>query len=330
MIAFIIRRLLQSIAVMLTVAFIAFALFNFVGDPINNMVGQDTTQQDRDKLREQLGLNDPFMIQFARFVGRAAHGNFGLSYQYARPVSELIVERLPATLELSLVAAGFALLLGIPMGIYTGLHRHSWLSQLFLTVSLIGISLPTFLIGILLILVFAVVLGWLPSFGRGATVAIGWWTTGFLTVDGLKALIMPAITLGLFQMTLIMRLVRAEMLEVLRTDYIKFARARGLSDRAINFGHALKNTLVPVITITGLQLGAIIAFAIITETVFQWPGMGLLIIQAISFADIPVMSAYLVLIAFFFVLINLIVDLLYYAVDPRLRVDRAISGGHGV
>jgi peptide/nickel transport system permease protein len=329
MIAFIIRRLLQSIAVMLTVAFIAFALFNFVGDPINNMVGQDTTQQDRDRLREQLGLNDPFVVQFARFVGRAAQGNFGLSYQYARPVSDLIVERLPATLELSLVAAGFALLLGIPMGIYTGLHRHSWLSQLFLTISLIGISLPTFLIGILLILVFAVVLGWLPSFGRGETVAIGWWTTGFLTIDGLKALIMPAITLGLFQMTLIMRLVRAEMLEVLRTDYIKFARARGLSDRAINFGHALKNTLVPVITITGLQLGAIIAFAIITETVFQWPGMGLLIIQAISFADIPVMSAYLVLIAFFFVLINLIVDLLYYAVDPRLRIDRAVSGGHG-
>jgi peptide/nickel transport system permease protein len=329
MIAFIIRRLLQSIAVMLTVAFIAFALFNFVGDPINNMVGQDTTQQDRDRLREQLGLNDSFVVQFARFVGRAAQGNFGLSYQYARPVSELIVERLPATLELSLVAAGFALLLGIPMGIYTGLHRHSWLSQVFLTVSLIGISLPTFLIGILLILVFAVVLGWLPSFGRGETVAIGWWTTGFLTIDGLKALIMPAITLGLFQMTLIMRLVRAEMLEVLRTDYIKFARARGLSDRAINFGHALKNTLVPVITITGLQLGAIIAFAIITETVFQWPGMGLPIIQAISFADIPVMSAYLVLIAFFFVLINLIVDLLYYAVDPRLRIDRAVSGGHG-
>ncbi|HEX3498273.1 MAG TPA: ABC transporter permease [Stellaceae bacterium] len=330
MIAFIIRRLLQSVAVMLTVAFIAFALFNFVGDPINNMVGQDTTQQDRDKLREALGLNDPFVVQFARFVGRAAQGNFGLSYQYARPVSELIVERLPATLELSFVAAGFALLLGIPMGIYTGLHRRSWLSQLFLTVSLIGISLPTFLIGILLILVFAVVLGWLPSFGRGETVAIGWWTTGFLTVDGLKALIMPAITLGLFQMTLIMRLVRAEMLEVLRTDYIKFARARGLSDRAINFGHALKNTLVPVITITGLQIGAIIAFAIITETVFQWPGMGLLIIQAISFADIPVMSAYLVLIAFFFVLINLVVDLLYYAVDPRLRIDRAASGGHGV
>ncbi|MBV8651637.1 MAG: ABC transporter permease [Alphaproteobacteria bacterium] len=329
MIAFIIRRLFQSIAVMLAVAFIAFALFNFVGDPINNMVGQDTTQQDRDKLRQELGLNDPFVVQFARFVGHAVQGNFGLSYQYARPVSELIVERLPATLELSLVAATLALVIGIPIGIYTGLHRYSWLSQLLLATSLVGISLPTFLIGILLILVFAVILGWLPSFGRGATVAIGWWTTGFLTIDGLRALILPAITLGLFQMTLIIRLVRAEMLEVLRTDYIKFARARGLSRRAINFGHALKNTLVPVITITGLQLGSIIAFSIITETVFQWPGMGLLIVQAIDFADIPIMSAYLVLVSFFFVVINLIVDLLYYAVDPRLRVERAAAGGHG-
>ena len=328
MIAFIIRRLLGSITVMLTVAFIAFSLFNFVGDPINNMVGQDTTQQDREKLRQELGLNDPFPVQFARFVFHAVQGNFGLSYQYARPVSQLIVERLPATLELSVVAAFLALLLGIPMGVYAGLHRNSWLAQLMLTVSLVGISLPIFLSGILLILVFAVVLGWLPSFGRGSTVAFGWWTTGLLTAEGLKSLIMPATTLALFQMTLIMRLVRAEMLEVLRTDYIKFARARGLSSRAINFGHALKNTLVPVITIAGLQLGSIIAFAIVTETVFQWPGMGLLIIQAISFADIPVMSAYLVLISFFFVVINLVVDLLYYAVDPRLRVDRAAAGGH--
>jgi len=196
-------------------------------------------------------------------------------------------------------------------------------------VSLIGVSLPTFLTGILLILVFAVLLGWLPSFGRGPTVQIGWWSTGFLTVDGWRALILPAFTLGLFQMTLIMRLVRAEMLEVLRTDYIKFARARGLPNRIVNFGHALKNTLVPVITITGLQLGSIIAFAIITETVFQWPGVGLMFIQAVTSVDVPVMAAYLVLVAFFFVLINLVVDLLYYVVDPRLRIDRAMAGGHG-
>ena len=311
MIAFIVRRLLQSLIVMLAVAMIAFALFNYVGDPINNMVGQDTSLKDREKLREDLGLNDPIVIQFARFAIHAAQGEFGISYRHARPVEDLFIERLPATLELSFVAALFALLIGLPMGVYTGLHRDKWLSKLFLAVSLIGISLPTFLIGILLILLFAVVLGWLPSFGRGEVVYLGWWSTGLLTVSGLKSLILPAITLGLFQMTLITRLVRAEMLEVLRTDYIKFARARGLPKRAIHFGHALKNTLVPVITITGLQLGSIIAFAIITETVFQWPGMGLLFLQAIEFVDIPVMAAYLILIAFFFVLINLIVDLLH-------------------
>jgi peptide/nickel transport system permease protein len=268
-----------------------------------------------------LGLDRPFYVQYAHFVANAAHGEFGLSLRQVQPVSRLFVERLPATLELSFVAALLALAFGIPMGIYTALRPHSWFSHVLLAVSLAGVSLPTFLIGILLILVFSVQLGWLPSFGRGDVVQIGWWTTGFLTASGLKALILPSITLGLFQMTLIQRLVRAEMLEVLRTDYIRFARARGLTDRTIHFGHALRNTLVPVITITGLQLGAIIAFAIITETVFQWPGMGLLFIQAVSFADVPVMAAYLCLIAFFFVLINLIVDLLYYAVDPRLRIQ---------
>ena len=329
MIGFVLRRLLQSVLVMLTVALIAFGLFRYVGDPINNLVGQDTSAIEREQLRKKLGLDDPFVVQFARFVKNAARGDFGISYRHRRPVAELIVERLPATLELSILAALLALLVGVPMGVYTGLHRDGFLSRLFMTLSLVGVSLPTFLIGILLILLFGVVLRWLPTFGRGEVVAIGWWTTGLLTVSGLKALIMPAITLALFQMTLIMRLVRAEMLEVLRTDYIKFARARGLSNRAIHFGHALKNTLVPVITITGLQLGSIIAFAIITESVFQWPGMGLLFIQAINEVDIPVMAAYLVMIAFFFVVINLAVDLLYYLVDPRLRVDREQAAGHG-
>jgi peptide/nickel transport system permease protein len=307
---------------MVAVAFIAFALFTYTGDPVTFMVGQDATQEDRDKLRSELGLDQPFYVQFGRFIGRAVQGDFGLSLRQGRAVSTLLKERLPATLELAFTAALIALLLGIPGGVYTALRRNSWLSHVLLAVSLIGVSLPTFLIGILLILVFAVMLGWLPSFGRGDTVALGWWTTGFLTKSGLKALILPSITLMLFQMTLIMRLVRAEMLEVLRTDYIKFARARGLTDRAIHFGHALKNTLVPVITITGLQLGAIIAFAIITETVFQWPGMGLLFIQAVGFADVPVMAAYLCFIGLVFVLINLVVDLLYYAVDPRLRIER--------
>jgi peptide/nickel transport system permease protein len=327
MLAFVIQRLLQSVLVMLTVALIAFALFNYVGDPINSMVGQDTTLADRERLRQELGLNDNFVKQFARFVGHAVQGNFGLSYQQARPVGQIILEKMPATLELSFMAAAIALLLGVPMGIYTGLHRNSWVSQVMLAISLIGVSLPTFLIGILLILIFAVELGWLPSFGRGSVVHIGWWTTGLLTVDGWRAIILPSITLALFQMTFIMRLVRAEMIEVLRTDYIKFARARGLTNRAVNFGHALRNTLVPVITITGLQLGSIIAFAVITETVFQWPGMGLMFIQAVTFADIPVMAAYLVLVGFFFVVINLVVDLLYYVVDPRLRIEREVVAG---
>jgi peptide/nickel transport system permease protein len=325
MFAFIVRRLLQAIGVMLVVALISFTLFQFVGDPINNMVGQESTIAQREALRESLGLNDPIPLQFVKWLGHAVQGDFGRSYRMGKPVSELIAQRLPATLELVFVSAVLALAIGVPMGVYTGLHRESWLSRVFLTVSLIGISLPTFLIGILMILTFGVWLGWLPTFGRSGTIMIGSWETSLLTLRGWSHLIMPAFTLALFQLTLIMRLVRAEMLEVLRTDYIKFARARGLRDRSINFGHALKNTLVPVITIMGLQIGALLAFSIITETVFQWPGMGLLIIQAIQFVDIPIMSSYLVLIALFFVLINLAVDLLYYVVDPRLRVERPVA-----
>ena len=319
MLAFILRRLAQSIAVLLTVGLVAFFLFRYVGDRINGMVGQDTPAQEREELRTKLGLNDPAPIQFFRFITNAAEGKFGLSYRTSEPVSRLILERLPATLELSFCAALFALCIGVPMGVYTGLHPRHWTSRALQAISLIGISLPTFLIGILLIYLFSVVLGWLPSFGRGEVVRIGWWTTGLLTISGLKALIMPSITLGLFQMTLIMRLVRAEMLEVLRTDYIRFARARGLTTRAIHFGHALRNTLVPVITVAGLQFGSVIAFAIITETVFQWPGMGLLFVQAVQNVDIPIMAAYLLMVSLIFVTINLVVDILYTVVDPRLR-----------
>ncbi len=325
MLALIIRRIFQSVLVMMAVALVAFALFRYVGDPVSQMVGQETSIKEREQLREDLGLNDPVVVQFWRFVVNTAQGNFGKSFRIGTPVNDLIADRLPATLELSIIAAIFAVVVGIPMGVYTGLHPDNFLSKVFLTVSLVGISLPTFLIGILMILVFGVQLGWLPTFGRGEVVQIGVWSTGLLTASGIKALLMPAFTLGMFQLTLIMRLVRSEMLEVLRTDYIKFARARGLSNRAVHFGHALKNTLVPVITITGLQLGSIIAFALITETVFQWPGMGLLFIQAIGYADIPIMSTYLILIALFFVIINLIVDLLYFAVDPRLRIERSAS-----
>lgn len=322
MLAFVVQRLLQSVIVMAVVALACFGLFRYVGDPINNMVGQETSIADRDALRERLGLDDPLLVQYARFVGNAVQGEFGVSYRLQRPVATIIAERLPATLELVLVSALLALCIGIPLGVYTGLNRDGALARLIMTVSLIGVSLPTFVIGIGLIYIFAVQLQLLPSFGRGKTVDLGWWSTGLLTTSGLKAIILPSITLCLFQLTLLMRLVRAEMLEVLRTDYIKFARARGLSNRTIHFSHALKNTLVPVITITGLQIGSLIAFSIITETVFQWPGMGFLFIQAVQFADIPVMAAYLVMVAFFFVAINFVVDLLYFAVDPRLELGQ--------
>ena len=327
MLAYVIRRVFQSIFVLLMVGLVAFSMFRFVGDPVENLLGQERTQADIERVRDQLGLNDPFPIQYIKFLGNVVQGDFGISYRQGREVSTIIAERAPATLELAGVSALLAIIFGVGLGVFTAIRRDGFMANFIMTTSLIGVSLPTFLIGILLIYVFAVELGWLPSFGRGDVVQVGWWSTGFLTESGLKAIILPAITLGLYQMTLIMRLVRAEMLEVLRTDYIKFARARGLSTRAINFGHALKNTMVPVITVTGLQIGSIIAFAIITETVFQWPGVGLLFINAIQFVDIPVMAAYLMLISVMFVLINLIVDLLYFAIDPRLSAD-ASSRGH--
>ncbi len=320
--AFIFRRLIQAIVVMVVVAFVAFLLFQYVGDPVVFLLGQDAKPEQIRQLRADLGLDQPFFVQFWHFLVNAAQGEFGLSLRQGQKVSSLLGERFPATFELSIVAAALALLVGVPMGVYAALRRGNFLSQTFMIVSLLGVSLPTFLIGILLILVFSVLLGWMPSFGRGETVQIGWWSSGLFTRDGWMHMILPAITLAIFQLALVMRLVRAEMLEVLRTDYIKFARARGLTDRAIHYGHALKNTLVPVMTITGLQLGGLIAFAIITETVFQWPGMGLLFIQAVTFADVPVMAAYLCLISLIFVVINLVVDLLYVAVDPRLRVGR--------
>jgi len=326
MFAFILHRLIQAAVVLVVVAFIAFLLFQYVGDPVVFLLGQDARPDQIQQLRTDLGLDQPFYVQFWHFCLNAMQGEFGLSLRQGAKVSRLIIERFPATLELALVAALLALLIGLPLGVYCALRRGSFLSQVFMLMSLLGVSLPTFLIGILLILVFSVGLGWLPSFGRGEVVQYGPWSSGLATADGWRHMVLPAVTLAIFQLALILRLVRAEMLEVLRTDYIRFARARGLSNRAIHFGHALQNTLVPVITITGLQLGQLIAFAIITETVFQWPGMGLLFIQAVTFADIPVMAAYLCLMALIFVAINLVVDLLYFVVDPRLRVGQA--GGH--
>jgi peptide/nickel transport system permease protein len=319
MIAYALRSLAQAIVVMLAVALIAFAMFRFVGDPVANMVGQEASVAERQELAQRLGLNDPFPLQFARFVGEAARGEFGMSYRQGRPVKDLLAERAPATLELALLSSAFALVFGIVLGVYTAINRRGVLANAVMSLSLIGVSLPTFLIGIGLIYLFAVELRWLPSFGRGEVVHLGWWTTGLLTETGRKSLVMPTLTLGFFQLTLIMRLVRAEMLEALRTDYVKFARARGIPERAISFRHALRNTMIPVVTIAGLQFGSVIAFAIVTETVFQWPGLGALFIQAVQFVDIPVMAAYLMFVALIFVLVNLSVDLLYFALDPRLR-----------
>lgn len=320
MLSHILRRIAQSILVMAAVSLISFSLFNFVGDPVNNMVGQEATREDRVRIRQELGLDDPIFTQYTRFLGNAIQGDFGLSYRIKRPVSLLIKERLPATLELVFVSAIIALVVGIAAGVYTGIRRDGWLSKSILSTSLVGVSLPTFIIGIGLIYLFAVTLRWLPSSGRAGVVELGWWKTSFLTVDGWRSIILPAITLSLFQLTMILRLVRAEMLEVMQADYIKFARARGLSERSINFVHALKNTLVPVITIIGLNIGGLIAFSVITETVFQWPGTGLMFIQAVDFADVPIMAAYLCFVALVFVLVNLIVDILYVVIDPRIRM----------
>ena len=322
MLRFLLGRLANAAVVMVLVSMLSFSLFNFIGDPVSNLVGENATVNERDAMRRSLGLDQPLPLQYLKFVGRAVQGEFGVSYRNIEPVSRVIASRLPATLELSLVAAVLALGVGIPMGVYAGLKPRSLLTRGLQVVSLVGISVPSFVTGIILILIFSIYLNWLPSFGRGDTVLLGVWSTGFLTASGWKSLLMPAVTLALFQLTLFMRLTRTQMMEVLRSEYIKFARARGLRERSINYRHALRNTLIPIITVAGLQLGSMIAFSIITETVFQWPGLGLLIIQAISFGDVPVIAAYLLLIALLFVVINTVVDLLYFAVDPRLRAQR--------
>ena len=310
---------------MIVVAFVSFSLFNFVGDPVISLTGEDSSIERQAEVREAIGLNDPVYIQFSRFLGNVMQGDFGISYQLIREVSDLIAERMPATLELVFVSALLAIIVGVILGVYTGIHRDSFISNIILVVSLAGVSLPTFIIGIMLIYLFSVILGVLPSFGRGEVVDLGLWSTGFLTVSGLKALILPSVTLSLLQMTYVIRLVRAEMMEILQTDYIKFAKARGIKKNTINYKHALKNGLIPVITITGINIGTLIAFSIITETVFQWPGMGLLFINAVYFVDIPIMSAYMIMVAFIFVMINFIVDITYYFIDPRIRIKDEMS-----
>ncbi|MFE0841770.1 ABC transporter permease [Achromobacter insolitus] len=328
MLAFIVRRVFNAVGVMLAVALLAFVIFRFVGDPVDMMLNEQASQTQRDELRERLGLNASVGMQFVHFVTNAAQGEFGISYRNQQDVFALVAERFPATFELVLMATLLSLIIGVPLGVLTAIYRKSRLAQALQFVSILGISLPSFVVGIMLILIFSVQLGWLPGFGRGDTVKIGWWTTGLLTPSGRAALVLPSITLALFQITLIMRLVRAEMLETLRTEFIKFARARGLPDRVVHFRLALRNCLMPVITVTGMQIGNLIAFALITETVFQWPGMGLLFIQSVMFVDIPVMAAYLVIVSFIFVALNTLVDMMYGVVDPRLRSQHFKGGAN--
>lgn len=322
MLVFIIKRLANAVMVMLAVALLAFLIFRLAGDPVEMMANEQMTQTDRDNLRERLGLNDGLMTQYTRFVVNAAQGNFGISYRNGQEVLSLIAERFPATLELVLVATLISLLLGLPLGVLTAIKRGKWYTEGLQFISIVGVSLPSFVVGILLILVFSVTFGWLPAFGRGDVVQLGWWSTGLLTPSGRAAILLPSVALSLYQVTLVMRLVRAEMLEVLRSDYVKFARARGIPRWRIYFRHALRNCLMPVVTMTAMNVGSLIAFALITETVFQWPGMGMLFIQAVTFLDIPVMAAYLCIISFIFVVLNTLVDIAYAVIDPRLRTAR--------
>lgn len=319
MLARLLGRLGQSVLVLLVVSMVSFLVFRYIGDPTVSLLGEDASVAEREALLQELGFDQSVPVQYAGYLKQVLSGQFGISYRFRQPVTEVIASRVPATVELSLAAALFAVVGGIGLGVYTAMRRQSLVSRTIMGVSLVGVSLPTFLIGIGLIYLFSVELKWLPAFGRGTLVDVGGWQTGLLTVSGLSALVLPAITLGFFKLTLIMRLVRTEMLDVLRSDYIRFARARGLRNATLYGRHALRNTLIPVITIIGLQLGSLIAFAIVTETVFQWPGLGLLFITSIQGVDVPVISAYLLMIGLLYVGINLVVDLLYAWADPRLR-----------
>lgn len=319
MLARLLGRLGQSVLVLLVVSMVSFLVFRYIGDPTVSLLGEDASVAEREALLQELGFDQSVPVQYAGYLKQVLSGQFGISYRFRQPVTEVIASRVPATVELSLAAALFAVVGGIGLGVYTAMRRQSLVSRTIMGVSLVGVSLPTFLIGIGLIYLFSVELKWLPAFGRGTLVDVGGWQTGLLTASGLSALVLPAITLGFFKLTLIMRLVRTEMLDVLRSDYIRFARARGLRNAALYGRHALRNTLIPVITIIGLQLGSLIAFAIVTETVFQWPGLGLLFITSIQGVDVPVIAAYLLMIGLLYVAINLVVDLLYAWADPRLR-----------
>jgi peptide/nickel transport system permease protein len=314
------KRILQSIVVILVVSVVVFVILYHAGDPVRLLLPPDATQQQMEDLRHHLGLDQPFAAQYWRFVQNALRGDLGTSFAFNQPAIGLILERVPATLELAVTAMALSVLMGIPAGMYAAIRPQSWGAKLILSASLLGISLPVFWLGIILILVFSVQLGWLPSSGRGETVLIAGVRSGLFTPDGLRHLLMPAFTIAVFQLALNVRLVRAGMLEVMLQDFVKFLKAKGLSERRVVFVHALKNILIPVVTVLGLQLGNLIAFAVVTESIFAWPGMGKLVIDSIHALDRPVVLAYLLVVAVLFVCLNFVVDLLYTVLDPRIRL----------
>ncbi len=318
----IIRRLAQGVVIVLVVSFICFTIFQFFGDPVLTLAGRYATQKQQEEVRIKLGLDKPFYIQYSVFLKNALHGDFGLSYVTQTPVLGLILERLPASIELAIMAMIISLTLGITLGVLTSLNPNFLINRVIMAASLFGISLPTFLIGILFILIFAVLLGLLPPFGRGEVIKmVGNWRTGLLTLDGLQHLILPAFTLGVYQLAVLLRLTRGGMLEVLREDYIRTAWAKGLPARVVVFKHALRNALIPIVTIAGLQLGELIAFSIVTESIFQWPGAGNLLLTAVYETDHPVIVAYVMITSIIILCVNLVVDILYRFINPKIRYD---------
>jgi peptide/nickel transport system permease protein len=322
MFAFLVRRTGQAIMVMLVISVIAFSIQDNLGDPLRELVGQSVSEEQRQILRDQMGLNDPFIVQYWRFLKKAVQGDLGTSYFFKKPALDVILHKLPATLELVIGASLIIVVFSVPIGVYAAINPKHWFSRLAMGVSIVGISIPVFLTAIMSIYVFSVELGWLPSFGRGETTNVFGWSTGVLTRDGLVHLILPCIALSSIMLPLFIRLIRAEMMEVLESDYIKFAWAKGLDRRRIWFLHALKNTLLPVITVGGVQIGTLIAFTILTETVFQWPGMGFLFLEAVNRVDTPLIIAYLIVVGLIFVITNTIVDLIYGLVNPTVKLVR--------
>lgn len=320
MFAFIVRRVVQSIFVMLVIAFIGFSVKHKIGDPVRDMVGVSVSAEEREKLAEELGLRDPFIIQYFRFVKNAVRGDLGQSFFFKRPTVDVILDKAPATIELVLASTLIILFVSIPVGVFAAIRPKSWFTRATMGLSIVGVSIPVFLTAILLIYLFSVELGWLPSYGRGETVDVFGWQSGMLTIDGLKHLILPSIALSSIMLPLFIRLIRSEMMEVLETEYIKFAWAKGLKKHRIWFLHAFKNTLLPVITVGGVQLGIMIAFTILTETVFQWQGMGFMFLEAVERSDTSLLVAYLVFVGALFVVVNTVVDIIYGLVNPTVRI----------